>query len=65
MAKKKPAPENGSDDVDDPAEQGAFQILYDQDNEAIVLSFHDAERRDAELQRLRGTGIVATRHDAE
>ena len=35
-----------------------------QGDEEITLSFLDAERRDHELGRLRGTGILASKIDA-
>lgn len=35
-----------------PKEQGKFRIEYTQGDEAIVLTFHDAERRDHEYSRL-------------
>lgn len=62
MGKKKTAIDNG--DAQE-LEQGKFKISYMQGDEEINLSFLDEERRDHELQRLRGVGILASKIDAE
>lgn len=59
--------DNGDNESHDETntETGKFQISYMQGDDEINLSFLTSERRDHELQRLRGTGILASKIDAD
>lgn len=47
------------------ADQGAFIVSYFENGEPVVLSYHDAERRDHEATRIRGMGFAVDIRDAE
>lgn len=66
MAKKKViVAEETEETVDTAPALSPHQIRYVQGDEVIVLTFPTVERRDHELGRLRGTGIVAEAHNAD